>query len=50
MGSAAAELQRQEWFDLDGEADPEASAAWSDALEGCGPLRAPSNGVATGWI
>jgi hypothetical protein len=46
MEAAAAELCRQEWFDLNGE-DPEASAAWSGALEGCGPLRAPSSGSLT---
>jgi hypothetical protein len=34
MADAAAELRRQEWFDLDDEAGPEASAAWNGALEG----------------
>src|SRR5690242_12623579 len=36
MAAAAAELRRQEWFNLDdeNEADAEASAAWTAALEG----------------
>ena len=29
METAAAELRRQDWFDLDDPADPEASAAWN---------------------
>lgn len=32
VATAAAELRRQEWFDLDEDAEPEAIAAWSDAL------------------
>ena len=34
METAAAELRRQEWFDLGADADPEAVAAWEGALEG----------------
>jgi hypothetical protein len=45
MKAAAVEMHRQEWFDLDGEADPEASAAWNGALEGaCTRPRARLNG------
>ena len=48
--SAAAELRRQEWFDLDGEADPEAAAAWSGALEGLRSAAGTFGWVADGWI
>ena len=48
--SAAAELRRQDWFDLDGEADPEAAAAWSGALEGLRSAASAFEWVADGWI
>jgi hypothetical protein len=48
--SAAAELRRQEWFDLDDEADPEAAAAWSGALEGLRSAASTFGWVADGWI
>jgi hypothetical protein len=34
MAGAAAEMRRQEWFDLEDGAEPEAVAAWEGALEG----------------
>ncbi len=48
--SAATELRRQEWFDLDSEADPEAAAAWSGALEGLRSAASTFEWFATGWI
>ena len=50
MAAAAAELRRQEWFDLDGEADPEAAAAWNGALEGLKSAASTFGRVADGWI
>jgi len=50
MAAAAAELRRQEWFDLDDEADPEASAAWEAALEGLRSVAGTFRWVADGWI
>ena len=50
MESAAAELRRQEWFDLDDEADREASAAWSGALKGLRSAAGTFEWVADGWI
>ncbi len=50
MAAAAAELRRQEWFDLDDEADPEASAAWDGALEGLRTAAGTFGWVADGWI
>ena len=50
MAAAAAELRRQEWFDLDDEADPEASAAWEAALEGLRSAAGTFRWVADGWI
>jgi hypothetical protein len=50
MESAAAELRRQEWFDLNDGADPEASAAWSGALEGLRCAAGTFEWVADGWI
>jgi len=50
MAAAAAELRRQEWFDLDDEADREASAAWSGALEGLRSAASTFEWVADGWI
>lgn len=48
--SAATELRRQEWFDLDSEADPEAATAWSGALEGLRSAASTFEWIATGWI
>jgi hypothetical protein len=50
MGSAAVELRRQEWFDLDDEADPEASSAWTGALEGLRSASSTFEWAADGWI
>jgi hypothetical protein len=50
MAAAAAELRRQEWFDLEDDADPEAAAAWNGALEGLRSASSTFEWVATGWI
>jgi hypothetical protein len=50
MAAAAAELRRQEWFDLEDEADPEASAAWNGALEGLRSAAGTFEWIADGWI
>ena len=50
MESAAAELRRQEWFDLEDEADPEAAAAWKAALDGLRSAASTFGWVADGWI
>lgn len=50
MAAAAAELRRQEWFDLDDEEDPEASAAWNGALKGLRSAASTFGWVADGWI
>jgi hypothetical protein len=52
MADAAAELRRQDWFDLDdeNEADAEASAAWTAALEGLKSAAGTFGWVADGWI
>jgi len=50
MADAAAELRRQEWFDLDDEADPEAVAAWEGALDGLKSAASTFEWVADGWI
>ena len=50
MAAAAAELRRQEWFDLEDEADPEAAAAWKAALDGLRSAAGTFEWVATGWI
>jgi hypothetical protein len=50
MADASAELRRQEWFDLDDEADLEASAAWTSALEGLRSASGTFKWVADGWI
>jgi hypothetical protein len=34
MAAVAAEMRRQEWFDLEDEANPEEAAAWNAALGG----------------
>ncbi len=48
--SAAAELRRQEWFDLEADAEPEAIAAWNAALEGLKSAASTFEWVADGWI
>ena len=50
MASAAAELRCQGWFDLSDADDPEASAAWSGALEGLRSAAGAFEWVADGWI
>lgn len=50
MAAAAAEMRRQEWFDLEDEADPEAVAAWEAALEGLKSAAGTFEWIATGWI
>jgi hypothetical protein len=50
MAAAADELRRQEWFDLDDEADAEASAAWTGALEGLRAAAGTFEWIADGWI
>jgi len=50
METAAAELRRQEWFDLGADAEPEAVAAWEGALEGLKSAASTFEWVADGWI
>jgi hypothetical protein len=50
MAAAADELRRQEWFDLDTDADPEAVAAWENALEGLKSASGTFEWIADGWI
>lgn len=50
MAAAAAELRRQEWFDLEDDAEPEAVAAWRGALEGLKSAASTFEWVADGWI
>ena len=50
MAAAAAELRRQEWFDLGDDAEPEAIAAWNGALEGLKSAASTFGWVADGWI
>jgi hypothetical protein len=50
MAAAAAELRRQEWFDLEDDAEPEAVAAWNGALEGLKSVAGTFEWVADGWI
>jgi hypothetical protein len=50
MAAAAAEMRRQEWFDLEDEAEPEAVAAWEAALEGLKSAAGTFEWIATGWI
>jgi hypothetical protein len=50
MAAAAAEMRRQEWFDLEDEAEPEAVAAWNGALEGLKSAASTFEWVADGWI
>ena len=50
MAAAAAELRRQEWFDLEDDAEPEAIAAWNGAVEGLESAASTFEWVADGWI
>ena len=50
MAAAAAELRRQEWFDLEDDADPEAAAAWKSALDGLKSAAGTFEWIADGWI
>ena len=50
MAAAAAELRRQEWFDLGDDADPEAAAAWKGALDGLKSAAGTFKWIADGWI
>lgn len=50
MAGAAAEMRRQEWFDLEDDAEPEAVAAWNGALEGLKSAASTFEWVADGWI
>jgi hypothetical protein len=50
MAAAAAELRRQEWFDLGDDAEPEAIATWNGALEGLKSAASTLGWVADGWI
>ena len=50
MAAAAAELRRQEWFDLEDGAEPEAVAAWNGALAGLKSAASTFEWVADGWI
>ena len=50
MAAAAAEMRRQEWFDLEDGAEPEAVAAWEGALEGLKSAASTFKWVADGWI
>jgi hypothetical protein len=50
MAAAAAELRRQEWFDLEDDAEPEAIAAWNGALEGLKSAASTFEWVADGRI
>jgi hypothetical protein len=50
MAAAAAEMRRQEWFDLEDGAESEAVAAWKGALEGLKSAAGTFEWVADGWI
>ena len=50
MAAAAAELRRQEWFDLEDDAEAEAVAAWNGALAGLKSAAGTFEWVADGWI
>lgn len=50
MAEAAAELRRQDWFDLDPAQDAEAAAAWDGALAGLRSAAGTFGWVADGWI
>jgi hypothetical protein len=50
MASAATEMRRQEWFDLEDGAESEAVAAWASALEGLKSAASTFEWVADGWI
>ena len=48
--AAAAEMRRQEWFDLEDGAEPEAIASWEGALQGLKSAAGTFEWVADGWI
>ncbi len=50
MAAAVAELRRRGWPGLEDDAEPEATAAWNDALEGMKSATSTFEWVATGWI
>jgi len=50
MAAAAAELRRQEWFDLEEDAEPEAVTAWNGAVEGLKSAAGTFEWIADGWI
>jgi hypothetical protein len=50
IAGAAAELRRQEWFDLDDDAEQEATQAWDAALAGLHAAESTFKWVADGWI
>jgi hypothetical protein len=50
MAAVAAELRRQEWLDLEDDAEPGAVAAWNGALEGLKSAASTFEWVAGGWI
>ena len=50
MAAAAAEMRRQEWFDLEDGAEAEAISAWNGALEGLRSAAGTFEWVADGWI
>ena len=50
MAAAAAEMRRQEWFDLEADVEPEAVTAWEGALEGLKSAASTFEWIATGWI
>jgi hypothetical protein len=50
IAAAAAELRRQEWFELEDDADPEAAAAWKSTLDGLKSASGTFAWIADGWI
>jgi hypothetical protein len=50
IAAAADELLRQEWIELDADADPEAALAWNTALDGLRLASGTFEWVADGWI
>jgi hypothetical protein len=50
LAAAAAEMRRQEWFDLDDAEEPDEAAAWTGALKGLRSASSTFGWVADGWI
>jgi hypothetical protein len=50
MAAVADEMRRQEWVVLDDDAEREAVAAWTGALEGLKSAASTFERVADGWI